>query len=75
MRSQAIDEQIYEAMRMGKSVPFEFTTGGVKYKAVLQHKEARTRPSQTNTESSVASFSSSASDSNHQMIEDKVTKH
>ena len=37
-------EKIYEAMRDGKEVPFEFTTGGVKYRAVFQHKEARYVP-------------------------------
>jgi hypothetical protein len=36
-----LEEQIYETMRAGKEVPFTFTTGGVKYKAVFQHKEAR----------------------------------
>jgi hypothetical protein len=42
MPSQSsIDEQIYETMRAGKEVPFTFTTGGVKYRAVFQHKEAR----------------------------------
>jgi hypothetical protein len=37
---QNIDDQIYEAMRMGKGIPFTFSTGGVKYNAVFQHKEA-----------------------------------
>lgn len=39
--STNIDEQIYETMRSGKDFPFTFTTGGVKYRAVFQHKEAR----------------------------------
>jgi hypothetical protein len=33
------EEQLYDALRNGKALPFSFTTGGVKYKAVLQHKE------------------------------------
>jgi hypothetical protein len=36
-----LEEQIYETMRAGKEVLFTFTTGGVKYEAVFQHKEAR----------------------------------
>jgi hypothetical protein len=36
-----VDEQVYEAIRTSKGVPFEIVTGGVRYKAVLQHKEAR----------------------------------
>jgi hypothetical protein len=28
-------------MRAGTDVPFTFITGGVKYRAVFQHKEAR----------------------------------
>jgi len=36
-----LEEQIYEILRAGKEVPFTFTTGGVKYRAVFQHKEAR----------------------------------
>jgi hypothetical protein len=36
-----LEEQIYETMRVGKEVLFTFTTGGVKYRAVFQHKEVR----------------------------------
>jgi hypothetical protein len=36
-----VDEQVYEAIRTSNGVPFEIVTGGVRYKAVLQHKEAR----------------------------------
>jgi len=62
--SAPIDEQIYEAMRTGKGVPFQFVTGGVKYKAVFQHKEirdARRTLSRSNTDDSLASASSSPS--------------
>ena len=32
-------DELYEAIRNAHGVPFEFVTGGVRYKAVLQHKE------------------------------------
>lgn len=32
---------LYEAIRNGHGVPFEFVTGGVKYRAVLEHKDNR----------------------------------
>jgi len=38
---QPLDEQIYTAMQSGKAFQFNITTGGVKYRAVLRHKEAR----------------------------------
>lgn len=39
---QSLDEQVYEAIRCSsRGVPFEIVTGGVRYKAVLQHKETR----------------------------------
>ncbi|RDL33642.1 uncharacterized protein BP5553_08010 [Venustampulla echinocandica] len=38
---QNFDEQIYEVMQRGRGITFQLQTGGVKYKAVLQHREAR----------------------------------
>jgi hypothetical protein len=34
-------DELYEAIRNGNGIPFEFVTGGVKYKAILEHKDAR----------------------------------
>ena len=34
-------DELYEAIGHSNGVPFEFLTGGVRYKAVLEHKEAR----------------------------------
>lgn len=61
---EALEEQIYEAMRVGSTVPFEFSVGGVKYKAVFQHKDAcdaRMGISRTNIGGTVTSTSSSVS--------------
>jgi len=39
---RSLDEQVYEAIRSSsRGVSFEIVTGGVRYKAVLQHKETR----------------------------------
>lgn len=32
-----VDEQVYEAIRTSKGVPFEIVTGGVKYKAEARY--------------------------------------
>jgi hypothetical protein len=34
-------DELYEAIRNSHGVTFEFVTGGVKYRAVLEHKENR----------------------------------
>jgi len=39
---------LYEAIRnSSQGVPFEFVTGGVKYRAVLEHKETREKRAHT----------------------------
>jgi len=58
--SSSPEEQIYEVMRAGKKIPFSLTVCGVKYKAVLQHKDVRdgrTTLSKINTSSPSSSSS------------------